>query len=460
MSTSIVEPTAPVRSAASHPFLAGNFAPIPSETTAFELPVLGRIPEELEGRFLRIGPNPVTPRDPANHHWFLGAGMAHGLRLRGGRAEWYRSRYVLSGPDAETLGRPALPCPPDRRNGSVNTNLVGITGRTFAIVEAGSLPVELSYELESVAVSDFGGTLETGFSAHPKRDTRTGEFHVLAYQAGAPMLRYLVVDRAGRARTVADLSLPHSPLVHDVAITESSILVLDLPVTFQPQSVPPGSFPYAWNPEQTPRIGLLPRDGDLARLVWFEAPSCFVFHFLNAYDDGERVVVDVVRHDRMFDKDRNGPNEGRPALARWTLDRTTGKLSESVLDDRGCEFPRLNSALTGAPYRYGYSAHWGEDVRFGPSMKHDVTTARTEVHDHGPGRVTLEPVFVGRRGAVDEDDGWVMSYVYDANRNASDVVILDAKDFAGPPVATIQLPVRVPFGFHGGWAPDQRTELL
>ena len=456
MSTSIAEPSHSVVSAAPNPYLAENFAPVPAETTAFALPVEGHIPEELEGRFLRIGPNPVSPQDPASYHWFVGTGMAHGLRLRGGRAEWYRSRYVLSGQDAETLGRPALPCPPDRRAGSVNTNLVGIAGRTFAIVEAGGLPVELSYELESVALSDFGGSLETGFSAHPKRDPRTGELHVLAYQAGAPLLRYLVVDKAGRARTVADLSLPHSPLVHDIAITESSILVLDLPATFQPQAVPPGSFPYAWNPEQQPRIGLLPRNGDVAQLVWFEAPSCFVFHFLNAYDEGHRVVVDVIRHPKMFDKDRLGPNEGRPVLARWILDRTTGKLSESLLDDRGCEFPRLNSAFTGAPYRYGYSAHWAENVVFGPAMKHDVIAARTEVHDYGPGRVTLEPVFVRRHGAVDEDDGWVMSYVYDAGRNTSDVVILDAKNFAGPPVATIQLPVRVPFGFHGGWAPDQR----
>ena len=89
------------------------------------------------------------------------------------------------------------------------------------------------------------------------------------------------------------------------------------------------------------------------------------------------------------------------------------------------------------------------------SKKHDVQRATTEVHDYGPGRMTSEPVFVRKQGATAEDEGWIMSYVFDPKRNLSDVVILDAQDFAGEPIATIRLPVRVPFGFHGGWAPDQ-----
>jgi carotenoid cleavage oxygenase len=333
---------------------------------------------------------------------------------------------------------------------------MSMTGRTFALEEGGALPVEISYELESIARSDLEGTLQAGFTAHPREDPATGEQHVIAYEPGQPFLRYLVVDKAGRAQTVAEVPAPHEPLVHDVAITATSVVVLDQPVTFQPG--PNSLFPYAWNPSVEPRIGLLPRSGDLAGMQWFSAPSCYVFHVMNAYDDpggGGKAIVDVVRHPRMFDRDRLGPNEGKPILARWTLDRRTGKLHEDILDDRGCEFPRINDAHTGSPYRFGYSAHWGEGVTFGPAMKHDVARSRTEVHDYGPGRMTLEPVFVPRQGGKEEDDGWVMSYVYDAARDASDVVILDAGDFAGPPVATVHLPVRVPFGFHGGWVPDQ-----
>ncbi len=179
-----------------------------------------------------------------------------------------------------------------------------------------------------------------------------------------------------------------------------------------------------------------------------------MFHFVNAYDDGDLTIVDVARHPRMFDSDQNGPNEGAPVLVRWTLDRRSGRLSETGLDDHGNEFPRINGRFGGQAYRYAYTAHWGVDVGFGPAMKHDMVSGATEVHDFGAGRVTLEPVFVRKRGAVAEDEGWILSYVYDASRGLTDVVILDAQAFGDEPVATIRLPVRVPFGFHGGWAPD------
>jgi carotenoid cleavage dioxygenase len=193
-----------------------------------------------------------------------------------------------------------------------------------------------------------------------------------------------------------------------------------------------------------------------------------VFHTLNAYDDvsddvsgdgRDRVVVDVVRHPRMFATVLNGPDEGDPVLERWTLDLVTGTLSTETLDDRGQEFPRIDERRTGRPHRYGYGAGFGRGVEHGPALKHDLAAGTSAVHDYGPGRVTLEPLFVPRSpdaadpGAV-EDDGWVMSYVYDASTDRSDVVILDAQDFTGDPVATVHLPVRVPFGFHGSWVPD------
>jgi carotenoid cleavage dioxygenase len=156
----------------------------------------------------------------------------------------------------------------------------------------------------------------------------------------------------------------------------------------------------------------------------------------------------------MFERDHHGPNEGVPVLVRWTLERSSGQLSETVLDERGNEFPRINGRFEGQSYQYAYTAHWGDQVSFGPARKHDMVRGTSEVHDYGAGRMTLEPVFVRRSDAVQEDDGWIMSYVYDGNHDLSDVVILDAQDFAGDPIATIHLPVRVPFGFHGGWAAD------
>jgi hypothetical protein len=128
---------------ATNPFLSGNFAPVEAETTCFDLGVHGRIPEGLDGRFLRIGPNPIGPVDPPRFHWFLGTGMAHGLRLRGGRAEWYRGRFVLSARAAEALGRAPIPGPgAGRRDGEVNTHFTTAAGKLYALVEAGNLPVE------------------------------------------------------------------------------------------------------------------------------------------------------------------------------------------------------------------------------------------------------------------------------------------------------------------------------
>jgi carotenoid cleavage dioxygenase-like enzyme len=443
------------------PYVAGNFGPLKSEVTAFDLDVIGRIPEELNGRFLRIGPNPIDDLDLARlvrHHWFSGSGMAHGLRLHGGKADWFRSRFVLDANAAKVLSRKPIPGPGEgRRDGNVNTNLMSVGGKLCAVVEAGSIPVELDYELASVRRTDFAGTLEAGFTGHPHFDPITGEHHALAYEPFQP-IRYISVDGDGRATTKARIDLPHIPLIHDMAFTKSFIIVPDFPVTFQPE-LSHTDFPWLWDERRESRIGLLPRNGDVSRIQWFETPRCFAFHFANAYDDGDLTIVDLMKHPRMFFTDQNGPNEGAPILVRWTLNRKSGQLAEAVTDDRGNEFARINGRYGGQPYRYIYTAHWGDDVAFGPAMKHDTQRGTTEVQEYGAGRMTSEPVFVRKPGATAEDEGWILSYVYDQKRDLSDVVILDAQNFSGEPVATIRLPVRVPFGFHGGWAPDKVTVI-
>ena len=186
----------------------------------------------------------------------------------------------------------------------------------------------------------------------------------------------------------------------------------------------------------------------------------FNFHFANAYDDGDLTIIDLPRHRRIFLTDQNGPSEALPILVRWTLHRPSGRLTATVLDYCGNEFPRINGRHGGEAYRYVYTAHLGEDVAFSLAMKHALHRETTEVHAYGPGRMTSEPVFVRKPGAAAEDDGWILSYVYDPARDRSDVVILEAQDFAGEPIATIRLPVRVPFGFHGGWAPDGHAASL
>lgn len=441
----------------SNPYLEGNYAPVEIETTSFDLPTTGSIPRELNGRLLRVGPNPIGQVDPEKYHWFQGTGMVHGVRLRDGRAEWYRSRYVLSDSVSQMLGRSTFLGPKNgERDFSPNTHVFKIGSHIHALVEAGSLPVQLNDELESVSRSNLGGTLANGFAAHPKVDPATGELHAMCYQPGLQSVSYVVVDRAAKARTITEISAPDCPMVHDMAITATSAVFLDLPVRFDLKAALAGSaVPFGWNESRPPRVGLIPRTGDTGKTQWFEVPACYVFHILNAYDAEDRVVVDVVRHERVFDSERRGPLEPTASrLVRWEFNRSTGRHTETVLEQRGCEFPRINETRSGLPYRYGYTASV-EGLRVGPTYKHDVTKAVTVVHDHGPGRAGLEPIFVARENVRSEDDGWILNYVYDANRGTSDVVIIEAGDFSSRPLATVQLPIRVPFGFHGNWIPDE-----
>ncbi len=190
---------------------------------------------------------------------------------------------------------------------------------------------------------------------------------------------------------------------------------------------------------------------------WFEVDPCYVFHPMNAFDDGDTVVVDVPRHATMFDRSRQGPNDGAGlTLDRWTIDLAAGKVREERVDDRGQEFPRVNETLLGSRHRYGYAVETDNADAFDGAdyLKHDFVAGTAQVHDFGPGRTPGEFVFVPAAGATSEDDGWLMGYVYDAGTDRSDLVILDAHDFTGAPVATVHLPARVPYGFHGNWIAD------
>jgi carotenoid cleavage dioxygenase-like enzyme len=448
-----------VRHTVENVYLRGNFAPVREEVVAFDLPVTGALPGELAGRYLRNGPNPIGPVDLRTHHWFVGTGMVHGVRLRDGRAEWYRNRFVRGDEVAATKGLPPLPGPrhPMFGGASPNTNVIGHAGTTWALVESGGLPVELDDELESVRYVDFDGAWPGSFSAHPKRDPVTGDLHLVAYYWEWDHVKYIVVGVDGSIRKVVDVPVPGPIMVHDVGITDSSIVIFDLPVTFQLEALTEGyPFPYRWDPDHQPRVGVLPREGGAGDVRWADVEPCYVFHPLNAYDlpDG-RVVVDVARHPKMFATDFNGPDEGPPTLDRWTIDPGTGKVLEERFDDRGQEFPRVDERRVGKPHRYGYCATFeAGPITHGALVKHDFERGTSTTHDYGDGRASGEGVFVPRSDDAGEDDGWVMSMLYDAPTDRSDLVVLDARDFGGDPVATVHLPQRVPFGFHGNWIPD------
>lgn len=447
----------------AHPFLTGIHKPMTEEFTLQELRVDGEIPAALTGRYLRNGPNPAIAPDPASYHWFTGAGMVHGIRIEGGKADWYRNRWVRGSEACEALGEALPPGPREDRNDAPNTNVVGLAGRTFAIVEAGGKPVELGYELNTIAHNPFDGTLAGAYTAHPHHDPFTDETHAITYRGDEPnKVWHVVLDKDGRV--IRELAIPVSdgPSIHDCAITENHVLVLDLPVTFSMKMLLAGyRFPYAWNEAHPARVGLLPREGSADDIIWVPVEPCYVFHPANAFETADgKVIVDVVAHETMFASSKRGPDSEKSRMERWTIDPVAGTTIRTVIHDHAQEFPRYDERLTTRPYRYVYSVaipdaqsiEWAlAETRL---FRHDLDAGTTSAHDFGPGRHPGEFVFVPRGEQGAEDDGWLIGLVVDMNDETTDLVILNADDFTGSPQAVVHLPHRVPPGFHGNWVAD------
>src|SRR6266568_2362656 len=219
-------------------YLEGGFAPLQQEFTLTDLAVTGTIPEHLDGRYLRNGPNPVGELDPELYHWFLGDGMVHGVRIRDGKAEWYRNRWVRGPRTARALGEEPRGAAARVIGIGANTNVIGHAGRTLAIIEGGGSAYELTDELDTVGVCDFDGTLAGGYTAHPKRDPGTGELHAVSYSfARGRTVQYSVIGVDGRARRTVDIEVGGSPMMHDFSLTENYVVFYDLPVTLDNRMV-------------------------------------------------------------------------------------------------------------------------------------------------------------------------------------------------------------------------------
>ncbi|MFG2002038.1 carotenoid oxygenase family protein [Spirillospora sp. NPDC048911] len=441
------------------PWLAGHMAPVPDEIDAVGLEVTGTLPAELTGRYFRNGPNPMPGKDSG--HWFTGHGMVHGVRLRDGRAEWYRNRWVRT--RAFTEGAPFLAddLTIDRSAVHANTHVIPHAGKILALIEVG-FPYELTPELETVGPCDFGGRLTSAMTAHPKEDPVTGELLFFGYGFMPPYLTYHRLSADGRLVESREIEVPGPTMAHDFAITEHHVVWLDLPVVFDLELVA-GGMPYRWDDAYGARIGVMPRD-DTSRVRWFDVDPCYVFHVGNAHEDARgRVVIDAARYRpaefTAFWPIIGGPGEagaagpaqaaastGNARLHRWTLDPASGKVTEKTLDDRGVEFPTHDDARTGHPHRFLYTA--ADDA----IVKYDVRTGSSSAFELGPELTPGEAVFVPAQGARGEDEGWLLSIVSDLAGTGSELLVLDASDLSR--TASVRLPRRVPAGFHGSWIPD------
>ena len=433
--------------------LRGNGRPLTEERTLTDLKVTGAIPRELDGRYVRNGANPLSG---FSDHPFFGDGMVHGIRLSDGKATWYRNRYVqtpfITNPALDILD---MAVALDMKASKANTHVVGHAGKILAL-EEGHFPYVLDGDLGTVGPTDFNGALKGSFTAHPKICPVTGELLAFGYSAMPPFLRYLRVSADGKLVQTEDITVGGPTMMHDFNITRNYVVFMDLPAVFDLQLAMRGEMPIRWDDNYPARIGVMPRNGADANVRWYEINPCYVFHPMNAYEDGDKIVIDVARFSHMWRASSlDFPN---PYLWRWTIDTRTGKVSEEQIDDRPGEFPRVADSVVGLKHRYGYLMGMSDAAGSDPAgvsgslVKYDRQTGARSQIDLGPGCMPGEPVFVPAEGGKSEDDGYLMTFVYDAATNSSRFVVMDAATMESTPVASIALP-RIPHGFHGSWIP-------
>ena len=432
--------------------LQGNGRPVTEELTLTDLRVTGAIPAELDGRYVRNGANPFTGM---SDHPFFGDGMVHGVRLRDGAAEWYRNRYVqtpfITNPDTDILD-PAVMM--DMTASKANTHVFGHAGRILAL-EEGHFPYVLDGDLDTVGPLDFGGTLAGSFTAHPKVCPVTGEMIAFGYSAFEPYLRYLRVSADGQLVQTENITVGGPTMMHDFNVTRNNVVFMDLPAVFDLDMAMRGEMPIHWDDDYPARLGVMPRTGTDADVRWYDVEPGYVFHPMNSYEDGDTIVLDVARLSHIWrDSMMDFPP---PQLWRWTIDTATGKVREEQIDDRPAEFPRVADSVVGLKHRYGYMMAIPDNPDYtdpanqtGAIVKYDRETGERTEHVLGRGRLPGEPVFVPADGGASEDDGYLMTFVYEADTDTSSFIVLDAATMDPTPVASIDLP-RIPFGFHGNW---------
>ncbi|KAB8318808.1 9-cis-epoxycarotenoid dioxygenase [Tolypothrix campylonemoides VB511288] len=457
-----------------NPYLDGNFAPVREEITANTLEVIGELPPDLSGMFVRNGPNPQwTPI--GKYHWFDGDGMLHGVRISNGKAT-YRNRYVrtkawkienevskavwtglLEPPKKNSLPKPI--------KNPANIALVWHAGQLLALWEAGAPHAIRVPELKTIGEHTYNGKLVSAVTAHPKVDPVTGEMMFFGYGFTPPYLQYSVVSPEGELLQTEPIDIPMAVIMHDFAITEDYTIFMDLPLTFSKERMKRGEPMMKFERDKPSRFGIVPRYGNNSNILWFESPACYVFHTLNAYEEGDEVVLIACRMNstNVFDvpQDTHTDSEAHiPRLHRWRFNVKTGKVSEEMLDDIASDFPRINENLLGQKTRYGYTGKLakGSMPLFDGIIKYDLSTDKSQTHEFGRGRYGGEAVFVPRPGVKDEDDGWLVTFVYDTVEETSELVVVNAQDITGEPVARVLIPQRVPYGLHGTWISEEQLK--
>lgn len=451
-----------------NPFLSGNFAPVRSEDD-FTLTVEGVLPPGLRGTLYRNGPNPqFDPRD-ANYHWFVGDGMLHAFTVADGEVR-YRNRWVRTNKwELEHAAGRALfgswgnPMTTDPSvlgvvsDGVANTNIISHGGHLLALEEAHT-PFEMSGpDLETIGKYDLGGKV----TAHPKACPFTGELVFFAY-ADDPVplsnkISWGLADQGGELIKRETFEAPYCSMIHDCIVTEHYIVIPVLPLSGSLPRAMSGKPAFAWEPELGGHLAVIRRDEGVSSLRWIEVPACYVFHVMNAFEQGGAIVADVMRYAAapLFPNPDGTKGENAAAyLTRWTIDLAAGAVAETPLDDTAGEFPRFDERFAGKPYRHGWFV--GQSLKPGDFRSNvvahvDLATGTRKTWTAPRGDAISEAVFTHAGQGAGEGEGWLTAVIYRGAEDVSEFVVFDAQQVDKGPIASAKLPRRVPFGFHGQW---------
>ncbi len=461
---------------ATEPHLRGVFEPQVREVDTPDLIIEGELPAEIEGTYIRNGPNPRF--NPLGDYLYPldGDGMLHRVQIRDGRAR-YTNRFVR--PPAlvseEAAGRALWPgiagfgyTPgPDLVGPQLahtvkdlpGINVVRHGGQLLALAES-SPPFRIAPDMATLERETFCGSLPTGITAHPKVDPVTGEMVVFCYSLQEPYLTWSIIGPDGiasRAQTPLE-GIDRPSMIHDMALTPSYVVLVLGPFFFDMAAAISTGSPMSWEPDKGTRIALIPRDGRPVR--WLSTEPFWLWHTANAFDrttdDGRvQVVLDYVDWTAPGGLVRGVSPTG--CLARLTLDPATGSVTREVLAGRGMEFPRIDDRTLTAPHRQIATAlkTGSRDLLPGDADSlawYDTVSGDLALWPAGDLAVG-EQTFVPRPGDPDPSHGWWVTFATDRTDLTSRLLVLPGADPSAGPIATISLPQRVPLGLHGAWLP-------